>query len=49
MTIENLHHDQPTDQSDLNEYQRQLIAAGKKAAQEGRYVDNTEMRSGSSP
>ena len=29
---------------DLNEYQNRLVAAGMKDAQEGRYVDNAEMR-----
>jgi predicted transcriptional regulator len=29
---------------DLNEYQQRLVAAGRKAAQEGRYVDSAEMR-----
>ncbi len=29
---------------DLNEYQQRLIASGMKEAQEGRYVDSTEMR-----
>ena len=29
---------------DLNEYQNRLVAAGRKAAQEGRYVDSAEMR-----
>ena len=29
---------------DLNEYQMQLIASGRKAAKEGRYVDSAEMR-----
>jgi|HubBroStandDraft_1064217.scaffolds.fasta_scaffold315933_2 predicted transcriptional regulator len=29
---------------DLNEYQRQLVESGRKAAEEGRFVDNTEMR-----
>ena len=29
---------------DLNEYQQRLVAAGMKDAQEGRYVDESEMR-----
>jgi len=29
---------------DLNEYQQRLVAAGMKDAQEGRYVDGSEMR-----
>lgn len=29
---------------DLHEYQQRLVAAGMNAAQEGRYVDNDEMR-----
>jgi predicted transcriptional regulator len=29
---------------DLNEYQNRLVAAGMKDAEEGRYVDNAEMR-----
>jgi RHH-type transcriptional regulator, rel operon repressor / antitoxin RelB len=29
---------------DLNGYQQRLIAAGMKDAQEGRYVDGSEMR-----
>lgn len=29
---------------DLNAYQQRLVAAGMKDAQEGRYVDGSEMR-----
>jgi predicted transcriptional regulator len=29
---------------DLHEYQRQLVDAGRQAAEEGRYLHNAEMR-----
>jgi predicted transcriptional regulator len=29
---------------DLNEYQQRLVAAGMKDAQEGRFIDSSEMR-----